>query len=310
MSVHIHFRNGLHPVSECLIRFCDVFRVVLHFCLAFPGRPLFPESCYVCVGNGLLRLLFLLRLLALPIPLQRDLGCCAATGPVLDRLTKATLTTRMSEEPLVLLVQKNFASHTRPDSSQKTRLTSKQTCMLQDTRTLSPTRDGSHRALRDSWPLRETALQLVERRLPRSVHNSSPKKKAHAESNSPPQRFPSKSEAVAPQQHAQRPVVALVPASISLARPAHTVSADVGLHFVKQDSQHRSRACRRSPCPHHTKRLSCCFSYSTLRHFKTWQSGRSHGSLATCPSPATVFACKLVGRDHAMHKGPLHFLCA
>ena len=56
MSIHIHFRKGLHPVSRCLIRVCDVFRLVLHLCLAFQGRPLFPECCYVCVGNVLLRL--------------------------------------------------------------------------------------------------------------------------------------------------------------------------------------------------------------------------------------------------------------
>ena len=74
VSIHIRFRSGLHPVSRYLVRFCDVFRVVLHFCLAFPGRPLFPETWYVCVRNGLLRLLLTLLLLALPIPLQRDLG--------------------------------------------------------------------------------------------------------------------------------------------------------------------------------------------------------------------------------------------
>ena len=56
MSIHIHLRSGLLPFSRYLVRFSNVFRVVLHFCLAFPGRPL---SVW---------------LLALPIPLQRDLG--------------------------------------------------------------------------------------------------------------------------------------------------------------------------------------------------------------------------------------------
>ena len=128
---------------------------------------------------------------------------CHATGPVIDRLTEATLTTRMSEEPLVLQIQKNFASHTRPDSSQKTRLTSKQTCMLQDTRTLSPTRDGSHRALRDSWALRETALQLAELGLPRSANKSS-QKFAHAGPNALPQRCLSNPESPARQQNVRQ----------------------------------------------------------------------------------------------------------
>ena len=74
-SIHTHFRIKLLPVSRYLVRFCNVFRVVLHVCLAFPGRSLFPDTWYVCVWNGLLRRLLLLLLLALPIPLQRDLGC-------------------------------------------------------------------------------------------------------------------------------------------------------------------------------------------------------------------------------------------
>ena len=66
---NIHVRIGMPSVSKCWVRFCGVVRdvlcssLVLPFCLPFPG------ARYVCARSGML------LLLALPILLQRYLGC-------------------------------------------------------------------------------------------------------------------------------------------------------------------------------------------------------------------------------------------